>query len=116
MLGAVCDVNRFLDDAAPAYVALLVLKEHMDLWPLGDLRIGSGKTRKQDYARPKTSEAVILREAQRLYRERASDPPNLVEAEQFIREKLPGARRKQIIPILKKPEFRRRSSGKQPKR
>ena len=76
VLGAVCDVNRFLDDAAPAYVALLVLKEHMDLWPLGDSRIGSGKTRKQDYARPKTSEAVILREAQRLYREsfRSSKP------------------------------------------
>jgi len=51
-----------------------------------------------------------------IYSNASANPPNAVEAEEFVREKLPGATRKFIRQILKDPEFAkvRRRPGNQP--
>jgi hypothetical protein len=60
-----------------------------------------------------------IREAAReVYGASGKNPPNIDKAEQLLREKLPGAQRKKIRPILSEDEFTtlRRKPGNQPKR
>ncbi len=59
-------------------------------------------------------QSEIEKAAEAVYAERADDPPNLIEAEKLIRERLPGATRDQIRPILRQPQFEelRRPAGK----
>ena len=63
--------------------------------------------------RSRTMDA-IEEAARMLYAERKADPPNMVEAERLIRERLPGATRDRIREVLNKPEFKalRRPAGK----
>ena len=60
------------------------------------------------------SVAAIREVARQLYESMAGSPPNVTEAEQLIRSKLAGARRKLVRPILAEPEFvnRRRKAGR----
>ncbi len=69
-------------------------------------------------ARPHpASRAAVRKAALEVYDSAGGSPPNVTLAEQLIRSKLPGARRKLIRPILAEAEFadRRRKAGKQPR-
>jgi hypothetical protein len=59
------------------------------------------------------TETQIREEARVLYKELADDPPNINRAEQLLRERLPGAKRTRIRPVLRNHEFAnlRRLSG-----
>ena len=80
-------------------------------------RLWSGEARSVKSRKQRVSERAILEAARKVYKEHADKPPNLREAEKFIREELPGATRKQMEPILQKPEFAdlRLPRGRHPK-
>lgn len=64
------------------------------------------------------TENQIREEARVVYTEFAHDPPNMNRAEKLLRERLPGATRTRIRPVLREPEFvnlRRRSGEKRHK-
>jgi hypothetical protein len=64
------------------------------------------------------TETQIREEARVLYTESADDPPNMIRAEKLLRERLPGAKRTRIRPVLRESEFvnsRRRTGEKRNK-
>jgi hypothetical protein len=67
----------------------------------------------QHQSRP--SQAQIRQLLRQLYQEAAENPPNILDAENLVRGKLPGAVRSLIRPILHEPEFAnlRRGAGTQ---
>jgi hypothetical protein len=82
-----------------------------DIYPTINHQARSAKSRKQ-----RVSNEAIRREARRIYKKFSDNPPNIRVAEKLIRERLPGATRMQIEPILKEDEFvrLRRRPGRQP--
>jgi hypothetical protein len=64
------------------------------------------------------TEIQIRKKARVIYTEFADDPPNINRAEKLLRERLPGAKRSRIRPVLREIEFvnsRRRSGEKRNK-
>jgi hypothetical protein len=87
------------------------------LWPLAEVMIGSNadvsESRSSALPRRRTSKSEIHEVAREVYTARAANPPNMIEAPNLIRERLPAASRQRIREVLREPEFAnlRRPSG-----
>ena len=108
---------ELLDQFPRKKVGRTELEEDSDRWSLENSGSETRTTGKKARRLPPPSVAAITVVARKLYRDNQSNPPNIVVAEQLIRQQLPGATRKLIMDVLKSSEFcnQRRRPGKQPK-
>ncbi len=100
------------DNVREMYRPLLVERSAMQkLWPLS-----SHRHQRRRLSTAKASKAQIRKTLKEIYADPSSDSPNVNKAWDLLAARLPTARRKLVMDILKEPEFatQRRSAGKPP--